>query len=339
MFKRYQISTYRAMFWFISLILYWVLIFFSWWNTRFRVFLGYEMFMDLLDRKKLPDIFSNLDELSERAWLAIADSGATPGIFLTIPLVMAIVMFAAPFFVRRDYRAPLRGVVMLPLTAILCYIFTGLINMVVAACMGLGIHHYLDTSPGPDFLMFLVHPLYLLYPPALKSIPGFAAQIVYVVFICSVLTTKGKKRFRAIPEEGDEAVQYETYAEPAMYDEEKEEDENITSCVMETDRLCRIIDSKVSQPSLVHRIRSGIMDYINTPHQVESDVNMGMPHYRIVLVEAAKQLREMIDEDPKRPGAREAFEFVINDMEKMEYCTQQDCAALRYWLKVKTSDS
>ena len=340
MFKRYQVSAYRATFWFLSIVLYWVLVFLAWWNTRFRVFLGYEIFMEISARKRISAIMANLDALSERAWLAIAESGSTPGIFLAIPLAMAVVMFCAPFIVRRDYRRPVRGVFMLPLMTLLCYLFAMLMNMVVSASMELALHHYLHTEPGRDFFMFLVHPLYLLYPPALKSVPGFVSQVVYVAFICSVLTTKGRRRFVPYGEGGahdalpDGAAPNGSSA-PGDLGESDEPDENVTTCVMETDRLCRIIEAKVSQPSLAHEIRGDIADYIRIPFQVESDVNMGMEHYRIVLLEAAKSLRRIVDENPARPGACDAFEYVVGEMERMEYCTADDCVALRSWLAMK----
>ena len=338
MFKRYEVTAYRATFWFLSIVLYWVLVFLAWWNTRFRVFLGYEVFMEISARKRISAILANMDALTERAWLAIAESGSLPGVFLTIPLVMALVMFAAPFIVRRDYHRPVRGAFMLPIMALLCYLFAMLMNMVVAASMELALHHYLHTRPSPDFFMFLVHPLYLLYPPALKSVPGFFAQVIYVIFICSVLTTKGRRRF--VPHEESAALDAPPgeVASPhnaGGLDESDEPDENITACTMETDRLCRIIDAKVSQPSLVHEIRGDIVDYIRIPFQIENDVNMGMEHYRIVLLEAAKSLRRIVEENPARPGACDAFEYVVGEMERMEYCTADDCVALRSWLAMK----
>ncbi len=337
MFKRYEVTAYRVTFWFLSIALYWVLVFLAWWNTRFRVFLGYEIFMEISARKRISAIMANMDALVERAWFAIAESGTMPGVFLVVPLVMALVMFAAPFIVRRDYRRSVRGAFMLPVMALLCYLFAMLMNMVVAASMELALHYYLQTKPGPDFFMFLVHPLYLLYPPAMKSVPGFVAQIVYVVFICSVLTTKGRRRFVAWEENAANDAPHEEAA-PGESGEPDMQDEGVAACTMETDRLCRILDAKTAQPSLVHEVRGDIVDYIRIPFQIENDVNMGMAHYRIVLLEAAKSLRRIVDENPARPihsEACDAFEYVIGEMERMEYCTANDCVALRSWLATK----
>ncbi len=329
MFKRYEVTAYRATFWFLSIVLYWVLIFLTWWNTRFRVFLGYEIFMEISTRKRISDIMGNMDALSERAWNAISESGAMSSTFLSVAFVMALVMFFAPFIVRRDYRRPVRGLFKLPIMALLCYLFVMLLNMILAASMQLALHYYLQTRPGQDFLMFLIHPCYLFFPFAMKSVPGFLAQILYIVFICSVLTMKGRRRFVPMEERDDPDAQ------DHHEDAHDESDENITACTMETDRLCRILNAKTSQPSLVHETRCDIMNYIRIPAQIENDINMGMEHYRIVLLEAGKSLRRIIDENPARPGACDAFQYVIDEMEHMEYCRAEDCVAQRGWLATK----
>jgi hypothetical protein len=329
MFKRYQVTAYRATFWFVSIVLYWALIFLAWWNTRFRVFLGYEVFMEISARKKIPAIMANMDALTGRAWTAMTDSGPVPGMFLAIPLVMALIMFIAPFIVRRDYRRPVRGTFMLPLMALLCYLFTMLMNMVAAASMELALYYYTQTKPGQDFFMLLIHPLYLFYPPALRSVPGSAAQVLYIAFICSVLTMRRRRPFVA------DAENTAPVAETPPAHGETDENVAAAACAMEADRLCRIIESKVAQPSLINVIRNDIAEYIRIPSQIEKDVNTGIEYYRIVLMEAAKSLRRIVAKPPARPGTREAFEYVIDELERMEYCTTSDAQALRNWLAAK----
>ena len=336
MLKRFDYSMGRLLFWITSAILYWSLIFFAWPETRFRVFLGAEVFRELMEQKKLSLIIEDLTPLAQRAWTAIAEQGELRAPFMIIPVVMGISMLLIPFVVRRDYRAPVRGVLSLPLMTALCYLFASFMNIVIAAGLGIGINAYLFTRPGPEFFMFIVQPLYLLCPPALdNNMPGLISQLVYIGFIASVLTLRARKRFVARWDDGlhsHEAVQ------PAVYYSE-EEQQNIATCSMETDRLCRLIDGKIGQPSLTHSIRVDIMDYINSPFQVAGDISMGMEPYHIVLQEAAKSLRKTIEEDAQRAGAQKAFLFIVGEMERMGYCTKEGLDALTKWLEAQTPAS
>ena len=336
MFRRLRISAPRALVWFLATICYWALIFFAWWETRFRVFLGAEIFTELASRKALSAILRNLEVLEKDAWIAIADSVRLPMIFLLVPLVMAAVMFLAPFFVRRDYRGAVKGAFMLPVTTILCYIFASLMNLVIAASVTLGLYVYLQIRPGPDFFMYLVHPLYLLAPPAMNSLPGLLSQCVYLLFITSVLTTPGRRRWVPAADEADEARYAGDGEAKGPEDAPAKEqvlDSNYRACILETDRLCRIIDMRTSQPSLAHSVRTAIVDYIDVPGNVASAIEKGSSPYRIVLLEAAKSLRKTIGENPDRPGAKDAFLYVAIEMGHMEYCSPEECAAMREWLE------
>lgn len=334
MFKRFDFSVFHVFFWITTAIVYWGLIFFAWLETRFRVFLGAEVVRELMNQKKIGLIVQDLTPLAQRAWTAIAERGDLPRPFMIIPVVMAISMFVIPFVVRRDYRAPIRGVFSLPLMTLLCYLLASFLNTIISAGFGIGIHAYLRTSPGPEFFMFLVHPLYLLFPPALDCTAGVISQLVYIAFIASVLTLRAHKRF--VPRWDDGLHSHEAVQVATRYTED--ELQQLTTCSMETDRLCRLIDGKIAHPSLTHAIRIAVMDYINTPFLIAGDISMGMEAYHIVLREAAKGVRQIVEENAERPGAKDAFLYITGEMERMGYCTKEGREALVGWLEVQATN-
>ena len=325
MFRRLQITVPRILIWCVSIACYWMLIFFAWWETRVHVFLGAEIFTELSERKGFSTIMGNLEALEKNAWVALADSERLPMIFLLVPLIMALVMFLAPFFVRKDYRGAVKGAFMLPVTAILCYVFASLMNLVIAASVTLGLYVYLMIKPGPDFFMYLVHPLYLLAPPLMKNLPGLASQCVYLLFITSVLTTPGKRRWVATAEPEIDLASPTGQRTVA--------NENHRACILEMDRLCRIIDMKTAEPTLVHSVRADITDYIDKSKNMTELSENGSTAYKTVLFEAAKSLRKTVEEDPERPGARDAFLYVVNEMNHMEFCTPDEYTVMLGWLE------
>lgn len=313
----------------IATVTYWALIFFAWWETRFRVFLGAEIFMELSARKGFSDIISNLEKLEGNAWTSLANSTPPHGIFLLVPIAMTVMMFAAPLLVRKDYRSAVKGVFVLPATVVLCYIFASLMNLVVAAGINLLICLYLQVKPGPDFFVHLVHPLYLFAPSIMANAPGLLSQCVYMLFIASVLTIPGKRRWMPYPDEPDERTTGgDENADP---DEPEEKDENCNACVLEMDRLCRIIETKTEHPELAHLVKADISYYIDTDENVARAIEAGFTTYKIVLVEAAKALKAVIDEAPDTRGAKDAFLYVADEMRRMEYCNSEEHSALREW--------
>ncbi|MDR2780303.1 MAG: hypothetical protein LBB28_04180, partial [Synergistaceae bacterium] len=139
MFNRIEISIGRAFFWPIANLIYWGLVFLSWWDTKFKVFLGVSIVEKFGELRNFSAVMQNIGELEGRARISLAESGAMPSEFIMIPLVMAVVLFIVPFVVRRDYGAPVKGVVILPAMTLLCYFFTSMLNMIVVAAMSAGI--------------------------------------------------------------------------------------------------------------------------------------------------------------------------------------------------------
>lgn len=332
MFGRYRISPPRAVFWLTTAVLYWVCVFLAWTQTRWRVFLGYEIFTEISARRGLSAIFADIDALGERAWTAIAEAGPVPASLFVVPVVMTLVMLSTPFAVRRDYRRAIRGIIFLPIMAIMSYLFTMLMNMVAAASVELALHFWLGISPGPDLFIFLVHPLYLFLPTAIGSVPGTLSQVVYLLFIVSVLTTPGRRRADDDYEQEHDEVDDVGLA---PIDEGSDDEEDARICEMEAERLCRIISVKFGQPHLASDVKRDIKIYIGTPGALRNALGQGMDHYRIVLLEAAKSLRMILDGNPTRPGAADAFEYMVDEMTRLEYCTEHDARTLKSWVASK----
>jgi len=319
MFSRIEVSIMRAFFWPVANLAYWGLVFFSWWDTRFRVFLGVSVLTQLSERRDWSYVIHHLGELESRVHIVLAESGVLPNEFLMIPLVMAVVLFLAPFIVRRDYGAPVIGFFVLPSMTLLCYLFAAILNVIVVAAMGAGIYFLMNKTPGADIFMFMVHPLYLIYP-LFKSVPGLLSQCLYLVYVASILITP------------DAAAAMDGDYEDGEYEEDypdAEDDWDKSACLMEMDRLTRIINSKFDTPSFIDSVRTDIAEYINRRAQIRNDVKLGMAHYKIVLTETKNSLRRILEADPKTARGAEAYGFVIDEMERMEYASPEDARTMR----------
>ena len=324
MFSKIEISMWRAFFWPVANFSYWALIFLSWWDTRVRVFFGFSVIQRYFEFRDFASIRQQFGELESEAYRAVAEYGSMPRDFVIIPLVMAVVMFVVPFIVRRDHRGPVTGYVILPAMTLLCYFFASFLNLILVTAMSAAINYMLYRVPGPDIGMFMVHPLYLIYP-IFQSVPGFASQCLYLAYTATVLCTAS-----SIREEGDE--DYDDY----YYDdddehlfEEGEDDWDKSACTMELDRLSRKLNMKFDNPPFVFRLREEISSYINAPGRVGEDVGSGLPHYSIVLSKTAECLRSILAEDEKTPHAPEALTYIVDEMARMEFISEGEAAEIK----------
>jgi hypothetical protein len=210
----------------------------------------------------------------------------------------------------------------------MCYIAVSLINIVLAASLNGGIYYILLKKPSPDFFMFMIHPLYLIFP-LFRSAPGFLSQCVYLAFIVSVLSAPGMERDDA---ESGGAYDYDGEDQP---EDGTDDDWDRSACVMEMDRLTRILNSKFEEPQLIHEVRSDVAEYINRPSQALGDVKLGIAHYKIVLTEAKNSLQRIISENRNRPDSDNAFLFIVNELERMSYISDGDAAAMREFIQPK----
>jgi hypothetical protein len=319
MFDKIEISLWRAFFWPVANLMYWGLIFLAWWDTRFKVFLGVYFVEKFVELKSYSAAMSKLAELESEAYIEVAQSGAMQSEFIMIPLVMAVVLFLAPFVVRRDHKGPVDGVIVLPAMTILCYVFASFLNVIVVTAMSAGIHYLLFKVPGPDMFMFMVHPLYLIFP-LFRSIPGFLSQCLYFVYAATVLSTDSRY------EEEDEG--FEDY-DGEQNDSDGEDDWDHSACVMEMDRLTRIISTKFEAPPFIERLRADISKSIGDPNMVKNEVKMGQAHYNIILTETKNSLMGILEDDPETPKAREAFALVVDEMARMQFISPEDASAMK----------
>ncbi|MDR1916870.1 MAG: hypothetical protein LBQ58_09885 [Synergistaceae bacterium] len=331
MFNKIEISLVRFFFWLVSTAVYWGLIFIAWWDSRFKVFLWYSIFAQLSERKSYSSIMKNLTELEGHAWEALSLSGPLEFEFFIVPLIMAVVFFMAPLMARKDFKAPLKGFVTLPLASFLCYITVSLVNLVLVSAINGVIYYVLLKKTGPDFFMFMIQPLYLIFP-IFRSIPGFLSQCLYLVFIGSVLSAP-ISRYEVEDEDGYEGEADEDVSNGAGDDWDK------SACIMEMDRLIRILDSKFSEQCLIHEVRADIAEYINRPQRVSEDVKLGIPYYKIVLTEAKNSLRRIISENRNRPVSDSAFIFIVNELERMSYVSASDADSMRKFVQPAALDS
>ncbi|MDR0653500.1 MAG: hypothetical protein LBG12_09385 [Synergistaceae bacterium] len=318
MFNKIEISLWRAFFWPVANLIYWGLIFLAWWDTRFKVFLGVSIVEKFGELRSYAAAMANFAELQSRAHVAVAESGVMPGEFIMIPLVMSVVLFIAPFVVRRDHRGPVGGAIVLPAMTLLCYIFASFLNIIVVAAMSAGIHYLMFRVPGPDMFMFMVHPLYLIFP-IFRNIPGFLSQCLYLVYVATVLCADSHF------EEDDE--EFDDYGEYA--DSDREDDWDRSACVMEMDRLTRILNTKFETPSFIERLRADIASGIDEPGMVKDEVKRGQTHYSIILTETKNSLMEILGENPETPKAREVFAFVVDEMARMQFISSEDASILK----------
>ena len=320
MFNKIEISLWRAVFWPVANLSYWALIFLSWWDTRVKVYFGFSVIQKIFELRSFSAVAQFYGELENEAYSAIAAQGPIAGDFIIIPLIMSVVMFVVPFIVRRDNARPVTGYVVLPAMTLLCYFFASFLNMILVAAMSAGIHYLLFKVPGPDICMFMVHPLYLIYP-IFKSIPGFLSQCLYLAFIATVLCTDSAAR----TEDGEDFELGPDGEEFSAGD--GEDDWNRSACLMEMDRLSRIINSKFSNPTFADRVREEVAAYINTPGLVNNQVNRGSNHYRIVLTATLESMHGILSENSRTLRAREAFTFIVDEMARMEFISEE--AAVR----------
>jgi hypothetical protein len=236
-----------------------------------------------------------------------------------IPLVMSVVLFMVPFIVRRDHRGPVGGVIVLPAMTLLCYIFASFLNVIVVTAMSAGIHYLLFRVPGPDMFMFMVHPLYLIFP-IFRSVPGFLSQCLYLVYAATVLCADSHFE--------DEDEDFENSGENADSGE-GEDDWDRSACVMEMDRLTRILNTKFEAPPFIERLRTDIARSINEPDMVRDEMKMGQTHYNIILTDTKNSLMEVLSEDPETPKAWEAFAFVVDEMARMQFISPEDASAIK----------
>jgi hypothetical protein len=336
MFSRLDVSLGRAIFWFTATASYWMIIFLTWMDTRFKVFMWSHVITEWADRKNISDILADRAALEGSVWVEISKSGTMPGGSISIPIVMAIFLFLAPFTVRNDYRKPVRGYVTVPLVVLMCYVSVSLLNAVTAAGIGLGLHLYDQSIPGPDFFMFMIHPLYLAYP-LFEDIPGLLSQCLYIAFIYSVISTPGRHILQHERGARQPGVEARAGADmPAEAYDAEEEDEDKRACVMETDRLCRILHANFGHPAFIHTVRNEILDYISRPSRVSRDVEVGIPHYRIVLSEARNSVRKSFEENGNAHGEKDIILFLTDEMERMGYITEEDSESMREWIAEKT---
>ena len=322
MFNKIEISLWRAVFWPVANLSYWALIFLSWWDTRVKVFFGFSVIQKILELRNVSSVRQYFGELEGEAYRAVAEHGSIAGDFIIIPLIMAVVMFIVPFIVRRDHGRPVTGYVVLPAMTLLCYFFASFLNLILVVAMSAGIHYLLFKVPGPDICMFMVHPLYLVYP-VFRSIPGFVSQCLYLAFIGTVLCTES-----AVAAERAEGYDYGGDDE-AINNEGGEDDWDRSACLMEMDRFSRILNAKFSSPTFVERLREDVASYINTPGQVKDEVSGGSSHYKIVLSATKESLRSILDENPKTLRGRDVFSFIVDEMARMEYISEENAVRMK----------
>ncbi|MDR0615799.1 MAG: hypothetical protein LBG29_03230 [Synergistaceae bacterium] len=321
---RIRISHARALFWLASAFFYWLLIYIADAAVRFRAFLAVQMLWHVSLREGLSSIMKNLSAIEDEAWLSMARAGPVQGEYAIVTLATAAVLIVVPFVVRFDSKGPVRGFFMLPASIFLSYFFASMLNVILAAGMCWGISLRTGIRIGPDALAYMAHPLSLLAPSAIGSVPATASQLLYLAYAYSVIST---------PNEAPEEI---NAASPEELETESVEEWNKTACTMEMDRLTRLIDSKVQNPSLVEKIRRNVSDYINGSPEIHENLKSGAPHYKIVLARVSSALRDEIIENPQNAAASAAILFVADEMEKMEYLTPDERAALGTWLSDTT---
>ncbi|MDR3166182.1 MAG: hypothetical protein LBU13_11485 [Synergistaceae bacterium] len=333
MFDKIEISLWRAFFWPVVNLIYWGLIFLAWWDTRFKVFLGVSFIKKFGELRSYSAAMSKFAELEGEARIAVAQSGVMQSEFIMIPLVMAVVLFMVPFVVRRDHKGPVGGVIVLPAMTILCYVFASFLNVIVVAAMSAGIHYLLFKVPGPDMFMFMVHPLYLIFP-LFRSIPGLLSQCLYFVYAATVLSADSRYRHK------EEDKEFEDYGcEQDEYDDSDEEDDwDRSACVMEMDRLTRIINTKFETQPFIERLRADIAKSISNPRVMKDEVGMGQAHYKIILTETKNSLMRILKDDPETPKVREALAFVVDEMARMQFISPEDASAMKNSVKRESTE-
>jgi hypothetical protein len=286
--------------------------------TRFRAFFAVRILGRLAEREGFSAIMKNMNAIEGEAWMDMAKAGPSPPGYVAVRVVMALVLILVPFVVRLDYKAPIKGVLFLPLSILLSYVYASVLNIIIAAGLCWGISLQTGQAVSPNALTLLMHPLYLLAPPLLDSVAGTVSQYIYILFTYSVLSAPNKIVERA-----------ETPVSEELATAEADGEWNKSACIMEMDRLTRLIDAKIQSPALIDAVRMDVSDYINNSPAIHIDLKSGEPHYKIILVRTAASLRKLILENPQNSDAGEAILFVVDEMEKMEYMTSAEREELR----------
>ncbi|MDR1020727.1 MAG: hypothetical protein LBL73_08210 [Synergistaceae bacterium] len=324
---RVQISYQRLYFWLASTLFYWLMDYLAHPAARSRAFLAVEALGHLAEREGFGSVMNNMAAIEGEAWLSMASASPAPGGYALVTALRAIVLIAVPFVVRLDNKEPLRGAVLLPVSIFLAYFYASMLNIVISAGLCWAISLYSGHGVGPDALAYMMNPLYLFAPRLMGSAIGTLSQCLYLAYIYSVLSMPDK-----VPEEITDQMAEEL-------EEESTEEWNKTACTMEMDRLTRLIDAKVQSPALVEDIRKSLSDYINKSHSVHEDLKGGVPHYKVILIQAAACLRREIAESPQNAAAGTAFLFVADEMEKMEYVTPPERETMSAWLAKTTAEN
>jgi hypothetical protein len=310
--------------------------------TRLRSFVVLEILEQLVDSKSLSAIRENMGAIETEAWQNMLNAGPMPGEYLTVTLLMGLVLVSAPFFARLDYRAPLRGIFILPISVFLSYIFVSLLNAVIATGMGWAFSLSSSGAPGAelgstaDMLTLIAPPLYLFAPQLMRSVPGTLSQILYIGFVCSVFT---------MPPMDAEDVDFLSDAEGAGLGEQirrpeiEGDDWSKSACTMEMERTAKLLETSAVPIELVGEIKTELSDYINRSNFINDDLESGAAHYDVVLTQTAGFLRRMIVEDPSRRDARDALLIVSDEMVRMEYATPEEREKTRDWLLTVTPDA
>lgn len=317
---RIQVSYKRVYFWLASTLFYWLFIYMAEAAARFRAFLAIGILERLALREGLRTIMKNMESLEGEAWISMANAGPAPGEYAIVSVITAIVLIITPFIMRIDNKRPIRGAVFLPLSILMAYFYASVLNVIIAA--GLCWMISLNSGPrvGPDALTFMIQPLYLFTPRLVGSASGTFSQVLYLVYVYSVLSAPNKT-----PEEAVVRTEEEI-------EEESKEEWNKTACTMEMDRLTRMIGAKVQNQALVETIRKDLSDYINKSPELRYDLENGSSHYKIILARAAASARRIIAQNPQNASAGEALLFVADEMGRMEYLTAFELETVRAWL-------
>ncbi|MDR1510617.1 MAG: hypothetical protein LBS53_13385 [Synergistaceae bacterium] len=316
-----QIAYQRVYFWLASTLFYWLLIYMASAAARFRAFVAIGIIEHLAKREGLGAIMKNIESIEGEAWLSMANAGPAHGEYAVVSVITAAVLIITPFVMRMDNKGPIQGAVFLPCSIFLAYFYASVLNVITAAGMCWIISLNSGLRIGPDALTFMIHPLYLFTPRLIGSASGTFSQVLYLVYVYSVLSTPNKA-----PEEAVVRTEEEI-------EDESAEEWNKTACTMEMDRLTRMIGAKVQNPALVETIRKDLSDYINKSPELRDDMEEGTPHYKTILVQAAASARRIVTANPQDTSAREALLFSADEMERMEYITAAEHEAVRVWLE------
>ncbi|MDR3322569.1 MAG: hypothetical protein LBS93_08970 [Synergistaceae bacterium] len=337
-----RIPYVRVSFWISSTVCYWWLIYVAERMTRLRAFVVLEIVEQIADNRSLSAIRENMGAIETQAWQNMMSAGSMPGEYLSVALLMGLVLISAPFFVRLDYRAPIRGIFLLPIAILLSYIFVSLLNIVIATGMGWALSLSSSGAPGAEpgstagMLALIAHPLYLFAPQLMRSVPGTLSQLLYTGFIFSVLTMPGMDAEDAdlLPDAG-EVRHYRGIRRPEI----DGDDWSKAACTMEMERTAKLLETSAISTELVGEIKTELSDYINRSSFIDDDLESGATHYEVILTQTAGFLRRMIIEDRSQRDCRNALLIVSDEMARMEYVAPEEREKTRAWLSTVAPDT